>query len=66
MSVCAQCGLDMPGDSGLCLHHHTVYGEDWHVGNKIMCDFFHRGVVPRRLTVLEREDPWSAEGACDA
>ena len=31
--------------------HHTDDGfvSTWAAGNRIMCDFFHRGVVPRRV-----------------
>lgn len=57
MSLCAWCGLRPPGDGGLCPHHHVVYGgHDWAVANRIMCDFFHRRRVPRRLAQAERAD----------
>jgi hypothetical protein len=32
----------------------------WHESNKIMCDFFHRGVVPCRLAESEREPEHTA------
>jgi hypothetical protein len=52
--------LQLSGESALCPHHHCVYGDDWATANRIMCDFFHRGVVPSRLTQKERDDDfWS-------
>jgi hypothetical protein len=63
MSLCASCGLQLSGDAGLCPHHHCVYGDDWAVANKIMCDFFHRKKVPPRLTQPERDDDfWAHTG----
>jgi len=60
MSLCASCGLQLTGNAGLCPHHHCVYGDDWAEANRIMCDFFHRGVVPARLSEKERDDSfWS-------
>jgi hypothetical protein len=46
----------MVGNEELCIHHHTVYADDWAKANRILCDFFHRGKVPARLTPPERED----------
>jgi hypothetical protein len=63
MSLCASCGLQLTGDAALCPHHHCVYGDDWAVANRIMCDFFHRGKVPPRLAVNERDDDfWAHAG----
>lgn len=60
MSFCAYCGSQLSGSSELCPHHHCAYGEDWATANRIMCDFFHRGVVPARLGKKERDDDfWS-------
>ena len=42
---CAYCGdvsLDL---SGICRVHTILQGDDWARGNRIMCDFIHRGVV---------------------
>jgi hypothetical protein len=40
-----------------------VYGDDWAVANKIMCDFFHRKKLPPRLTQPERDDDfWAHTG----
>lgn len=60
MAVCASCGLQLVGEASLCSHHHSVYGDDWSRSNRVYCDFFHRGVVPARLTTEERcEDFWA-------
>jgi len=56
VSICASCGLQLAGDSALCPHHHCVFGDDWAEGNRLMCDFFHRGKVPPRLPADEREE----------
>jgi hypothetical protein len=53
---CASCGVNTPDDLGLCPHHHVEGGHDWALANRIMCDFFHRRKVPRRLTEAERHD----------
>jgi len=63
MSLCASCGLQLSGDAALCPHHHCVYGDDWAIANRIMCDFFHRGKLPPRLTQSERDDDfWAHTG----
>ena len=64
MSLCASCGLQLGGgDAGLCPHHHDVYGDGWAVANRIMCAFFHRGVVPARLACSKRDDDfWAHTG----
>ena len=49
MSLCSLCGLTFAGDSGLCSHHPTDRPQDWGLVNRIMCDFFHRGVEPTQL-----------------
>lgn len=63
MSLCASCGLQLSGDAALCPHHHCVYGDDWAVANRIMCDFFHRKKVPPRLAQLDRDDDFWAHTA---
>jgi hypothetical protein len=45
---------------GLCPHHHGHGDHEWAVGNRIMCDFFHRRRVPRRLPKAERDDDFTA------
>jgi hypothetical protein len=63
MSLCASCGLQLSGDAALCPHHHCVYGDDWAVANRIMCDFFHRKKVPPRLAQSDRDDDFWAHTA---
>jgi hypothetical protein len=65
MSLCAKCGGPTFGPEELCAYHHDD-GESWATGNRIMCDFIHRGVVASRprgrswpLTMAEE-----IEGAC--
>jgi hypothetical protein len=56
MALCVQCGFLHDDATELCPHHHCVYGPDWATANRIQCDFFHRGVVPPRLSTDERDD----------
>ena len=63
MSLCASCGLQLSGQAALCPHHHCVYGDDWAVANRIMCDFFHRKKVPPRLAQHDRDDDFWAHTA---
>lgn len=51
--ICASCGNDTR--DGLC-HFHVSGESDWPRVNRIMCDLFHRGVEPRRLSETERFD----------
>ena len=60
MPLCISCGLRTPDGAELCPHHHGVSGGAWAVGNRIMCDFFHRHRVPRRLNKGERDDEHTA------
>ena len=63
MSLCASCGLQLSGDAGLCPHHHIAIGDDWAVANRIMCDLVHRGKIPPRLGLAERDDDcWAHVG----
>ena len=55
MNLCASCGIEIPPALTICVHHHHTDPE-WARANRIMCDFLHRGIVPRRLPVRERED----------
>ena len=53
MSLCAYCGQPMGNPGGLCAWHISADGGDWATGNRIMCDFLHRGIVsltPREPT----------------
>ena len=47
--ICALCGLRLANaDGDLCAHHMFGGGDagHWATGNRIMCDFVHRGIVP--------------------
>ena len=51
MSLCAHCG--QPTLADVCEYHSAGYGGDWATGNRVMCDFVHRGIVsptPPELT----------------
>jgi len=56
VSLCAQCGLSVPGDESLCLWHHNVSGDTWSAANRIWCNFFHRGIPIPRLVEPEEVD----------
>lgn len=55
ISLCALCGQELLPGVNLCPYHHGASEERWAAVNRVMCDFFHRGVVPRRLSADERE-----------
>ena len=62
MSWCASCGVALSGTAALCRHHAVVYGQDWAVANRIICDLIHRGSFPQRLSEAERaDDAWWRE-----
>jgi hypothetical protein len=48
MSLCAYCGYPTL-DDGMCAYHGVGQGapdvDDWASGNRIMCDFIHRGIL---------------------
>jgi len=45
MSLCTLCGHPTFGADELCAYHSSSHGDDWATGNRIMCDFLHRGIV---------------------
>jgi hypothetical protein len=55
--TCLLCAC--PLDGLLCPHHPLAFDEDWAEGNRIWCGFFHRGHVPPRLPLAEREEGWA-------
>ena len=59
MSLCTSCGLEILDGSELCRHHVTE-GDNWAESNRIMCDFFHRKKLPKRLTPEVRGDEFWA------
>ena len=57
MSICAACGLQLPGDAGLCRHHPAIYSDaDWATANRIICNGLHRGTWAPRLSEAARAD----------
>jgi hypothetical protein len=56
ISLCSVCGQRVVGNAGLCAHHAAVSTDSWAVGNRILCDFFHRGIAPPRLPEADRID----------
>jgi hypothetical protein len=63
MSACAQCGLPLGHDVGLCQHHLVASADGWAAVNRIMCDFLHRRKPLPRLRRSEREDDyWPSRG----
>jgi hypothetical protein len=76
-TVCSLCGWVMEGDWGICPYHYSREEPGWAIGNRIMCDFLHRGILlpepPRlaaadefpelRIAHLDTDDPRHAEDA---
>jgi len=60
MIACVLCGLEVQDGGALCAHHLCGLAENWAATNRIMCDFVHRGIAPRRLSVEEREEAEAA------
>ena len=46
MSLCVVCAQPALGRDDVCAYHLGGHGDDWATGNRIMCHFLHRGVVP--------------------
>jgi hypothetical protein len=72
VTLCPACGLRLgeetvDGRVGICGHHAGYQGENWSDGNRIWCDWVHRGIVPPRLEPRERDDDfWAYVLAPDA
>ena len=45
MSVCTLCGHPAFNGDALCSYHFASTGDDWATGNRIICDFLHRGIL---------------------
>lgn len=48
MPYCPACGVGSTSDladSELCVQHTMFKDDEWAHSNKVMCDFFHRGIV---------------------
>jgi hypothetical protein len=55
MALCVLCGtFTFVASSEICSHHLGFPADDWARGNRTMCDFLHRGIVPP--TPPERDD----------
>ena len=57
MSLCAMCGIELPDHQSLCAHSHMdsqSAQEDWAASNRTVCDFIHRHILPKRLSLDER------------
>ena len=68
MSVCSACGsAGIVNDIDLCAYHSRPDAEDWAAGNRIMCNFLHRGIIPKRIDEKLRwegdEDPRTSDPA---
>ena len=54
MTLCAYCGY--PTRGAWCGHHANAPDEpNWATGNRIMCDFVHRGIVAPALPSCDYE-----------
>jgi hypothetical protein len=60
LNTCSMCGLNLLNSDvmGVCNYHHAVTWDGWAKSNKVMCDFIHRGKVPKRRAMTE--DEWLA------
>jgi hypothetical protein len=54
VSPCPLCGQQLAGNATLCARHAGLAAESWAASNRIMCDFFHRGIAPPRVDTAER------------
>jgi hypothetical protein len=63
MSLCVVCAQPTLGDTDVCVLHLCGQGDDWAAGNRIMCDFLHRGVL--RPASSERADDLELVGALE-
>jgi hypothetical protein len=45
MSLCVICGYPTLADADVCGHHTSSFADNWAAGNRLMCDFLHRGIV---------------------
>jgi len=56
MTLCAYCGHPTVRLGSMCGYHASEpAGADWSRGNRIMCDFIHRGIVAPVSRVRARE-----------
>jgi hypothetical protein len=65
---CPLCGIMLWGTRAEICIHHTYADENWARGNKVYCDFFHRGIVLPRLPEKTRDEVewyWTASNDTD-
>jgi hypothetical protein len=55
--------VQLAASAGLCGYHQSTPPSGWAVENRILCDFVHRGIVPRGLAVVDRLDDGMAAPA---
>ena len=57
--LCTACGVEiLYQELALCRHHAMAADVRWATQNKIMCDYFHRGVAPEENPAwIEAIDP---------
>jgi hypothetical protein len=48
MSRCGLCGRPAAGPGEICVYHLSFPADGWATGNRIMCDFLHRGITRAR------------------
>jgi hypothetical protein len=68
MSVCTLCGHPAFNGDALCSYHFASTGDDWATGNRIICDFLHRGILlpvarPRATPSAPPRRPLEPRGA---
>ena len=55
MKLCPICGHPIVGLGAMCSYHTAApLRDDWARGNRVMCDFVHRGIVAGAA------EPWPA------
>jgi len=45
VTLCAFCRQPTHDSGDLCTYHNSGQEDDWAAGNRIMCNFVHRGIV---------------------
>jgi len=45
MSLCVLCAQPTLDAGECCAYHIAGHTDDWAAGNRLMCDFLHRGIV---------------------
>jgi hypothetical protein len=67
-TACLICGIRILASWGVCPHHTMLHDDNWARGNKVYCDFFHRGIVLPRLPEKTRDEVewyWTASNDTD-